>query len=287
LLFHNVVENWLKLDAAQRNKPSSLSTLHHLIDHDILPAWRDRYITDITRQNVAALINGIIARGAPAKARQVHAYLHRMFKWLVVNGDIPANPMQGMEWPTKEKSRERVLTDDELTKVWNAAQGAPGNVVKMLMLTGARLQEIAQLKWSEIDGDAIYLSNGRTKNGKGHIIPLSVPAQKLLASLPRIQGDYVFTYNGERAISGWSVAKRKLDAACGVKDWVIHDIRRTCATGLQKLGVSLPVTEAVLGHVSGSRSGIVGVYQKHNYATEKRAALEEWGAHVMGLVQSC
>jgi integrase len=286
LLFHNVVEDWLKLDAAQRNKASSLRLLHYVIDHDVLPLWRDRYINDIDRKEVTVLIDGIIARGAPVKARQVHAYLHRMFRWAAGRGIIAANPMQDMERPTKDKSRERVLSDAELVKVWQAADGIPGAVAKMLVLTGARLQEIAQLKWSEIDGDAIHLSNGRTKNGQGHIIPLSKPAQKLLASLPRIQGDYVFTYDGVKAVSGWSRNKRKLDAACGVTDWVYHDLRRTCATGLQKLGVSLQVTEAVLGHTSGSRAGIVGMYQRHSYAAEKRAALEEWGAHVMGLVQS-
>jgi integrase len=108
----------------------------------------------------------------------------------------------------------------------------------------------------------------------------------LLASLPRIgDSDFVFTVDGERGIGAWSHAKRRLDAACGVKGWVIHDLRRTLATGLQKLGILVPVTETVLGHTSGSRGGIVGVYQKHNYADEKRAALEAWGAHVMALVQ--
>lgn len=95
----------------------------------------------------------------------------------------------------------------------------------------------------------------------------------------------MFTVDGERGIGAWSYAKRRLDAACGVKGWVIHDLRRTLATGLQKLGIPVPVTETVLGHTSGSRGGIVGVYQKHNYADEKRAALEAWGAHVMALVQ--
>jgi integrase len=282
-LFPQMVEIWLKLDAAQRNKPSSLSTLHRLVDHDILPAWRDRYITDITRKDVAALIDGIVGRGAPVKARQVHAYLHRMFKWLAGRGIIPANPMQDMERPAKESSRERFLSDDELAKVWSAAEGVPGAVIKMLILTGARREEIAQLKWSEIQGDEIHLSNGRTKNGEAYIIPLSKAAQELLTSLPRISGEYVFTINGQKPVSGWSGVKSKLDAACGVKDWVIHDLRRAVATGLQRFGVTLQVTEAVLGHTSGSRGGIVGVYQKHNYAKEKRAALELWGKHVIGL----
>jgi integrase len=212
-LFSAMVEMWLKLDAAQRNKASSLTTLHRIVDHDILPPWRDRYITDITRKDIAALIDGIIERGAPAKARQVHAYLHRLFKWLAGRGTIPANPMQDMERPSKQSSRERVLTDDELSKVWKAAEGVPGSVVKMLILTGARREEIAQLKWSEIHGDDIHLSNGRTKSGEAHHIPLSAAAQQLLASLPRISGEYVFSINGKKPVSGWSGVKSKLDAA--------------------------------------------------------------------------
>ena len=282
-LFSAAVETWLKLDAAQRNKASSLTTLHHIVDHDILPPWRDRYITDITRKDVAALIDGIIERGAPAKARQVHAYLHRLFKWHAGRGTIPANPMQDMERPSKQSSRERVLTDDELSKVWKAAEGVPGSVVKLLILTGARREEIAQLRWNEIQGDEIHLSNGRTKSGEARIIPLSGPAQELLASLPHISSEYVFSTNGEKPVSGWSSVKAKLDAACGVKSWVLHDLRRSCATGLQKLGVTLQATEAVLGHTSGSRGGVVGIYQRHDYAKEKRAALELWATHVLGL----
>ena len=155
----------------------------------------------------------------------------------------------------------------------------------MLILTGARREEISQLKWSEIEGDAIHLSNGRTKNGEGHIIPLSAAAKALLASLPKVEGEFVFSYDGVKGVSGWSRNKRNLDAACGVQDWVLHDIRRTVATGMQKLGIPLPVTEGVLGHSSGSRSGIVGIYQRHTYADEKRQALEAWGQHVTALTK--
>jgi integrase len=283
-LFSTVVEQWLRLDAAPRNKASSLRGLQHITDHDVLPVWRDKHIDEIGKSDVAALIDGIVERGAPVKARRVHAHLHRMFKWCVGRGIIPVSPMEGMERPGKEVSRERVLTDSELAAIWHASerQGAPGAVVRMLMLTGARLNEIGQLKWSEVEGNAIHLANGRTKNGTQHIIPLSAPARKLLDAMPRI-GEYVFTYDGAKAVSGWSRNKRNLDAACGVEGWVYHDLRRTTATGMQKLGVTLQVVEAVLGHTSGSRAGIVGVYQRHDFANEKRAALEAWGEHVMAL----
>ena len=188
--------------------------------------------------------------------------------------------MAGMERPGTEASRDRVLSDDELAEVWNAAGELPsfGPLVKLLILTGARREEIGQLKWSEIAGDTIKLSNGRTKTGVPQTIPLSPQARELLAGIRRIAGsDYVFTTDGVKPVSAWSRAKARLDEACGVADWRIHDLRRTVATGLQRLGFNLQTIEAVLGHTSGSRSGVVGVYQRHSFDTEKRAALEAWG----------
>jgi integrase len=284
-LFARVAEQWLRLDCAPRHKASSLKVTERIVDHDLLPALGQKHIDQITRRDVAALIDSVVTR-APAKARGVHAALHRMLRWSVGRGIVTSNPMDGLESPGKPSSRERVLTDAELAVVWKACEGVHGDAVKLLILTGARREEIAQLKWSEIEGYAIHLTNGRSKNGQAHIIPLAAPARELLANLPRIaDSEFVFTVDGARAIGAWSHAKRKLDAASGIKAWVIHDIRRTVATGLQKLSVSLQTVEAVLGHTSGSRAGIVGVYQRHNYATEKAAALEAWGAHVMSLVQ--
>ena len=126
----------------------------------------------------------------------------------------------------------------------------------------------------------------RTKNSQPHDIPLSAPARTLLNSLPRFaDSDYVFTANGHKHITAWWLAKEKLDAIVKIEPWRVHDLRRTCATGLQKLGVGLQVIETVLGHVGGSRSGVVGTYQRHSFQPEARAALEAWGAHVIGLIE--
>ena len=117
-----------------------------------------------------------------------------------------------------------------------------------------------------------------------HLIPLSPPALELLGSAPRIGERYVFTLDGIKPVSSWSRAKARLDKASGVTGWRVHDIRRTTATGLQRLGVALQTVEALLGHTGGSRAGIVGVYQRHDFAAERRAAVEAWGAHVASLV---
>jgi integrase len=131
------------------------------------------------------------------------------------------------------------------------------------------------------------LPAARSKNGQPHVIPLSEEMQNLLRAQPRVEGTHL-VFPGERGLfSGWSKSKARLDRRSLVSSWTFHDLRRTVATGLQKLGIRLEVTEATLNHVSGSRAGIVGVYQRHHWADEKRAALAAWGVHVAAVVQGC
>ena len=282
LLFEAAAEEWLRRDIAPRNKASSAYQVSRAVEADMLPAWRGRRIDTITKFDVLALLDGIADRGAPIKARKVYAHAHRMFKWLVSRGMIGASPMDGLEKPGSEKSRERVLSDDELTRVWHGAEDGPyGTITKLLILTGARREEITALRWDEIQGDTISLEGARTKNGKPHLIPLSSPALALLRGVPRI-GEHCFTLDGRKPVAAWTRPKARLDAASGVNDWVIHDLRRTVATGMQKLGVTLQTVEAALGHVSGSRAGVAGVYQRHDFAAEKRAALVAWGRMLRG-----
>jgi integrase len=207
----------------------------------------------------------------------------------VGRGIIQTNPLTDLPKPGEETRRDRVLSDEELIAVWNAAEqlGWPYEpAVQLLILTGARREEVGQLRWSEIADRTIELKGDRTKNGEPHNIPLSAPALALLEQAPRIGGsDFVFTFTGKAPVTTWSRAKAKLDALSQVTSWRIHDLRRTTATNLQKMGVPLQVTEAILGHTAGSRGGIIGIYQRHNYASEKRAALKAWGARVMALVE--
>ena len=181
-----------------------------------------------------------------------------------------------------------MLTDNELLAVWQATAG-PGpfnTIVRMLILTGQRREEVSGMAWAELAPDlsSWEIPARRSKTGAAHIVPLSAQAQATLGMNPRLDGgDLVFP--GLRgAFSGFSKAKEALDKASGVGDWRLHDLRRTMATGLQKLGIRLEVTEAVLNHIAGSRAGIVGVYQRHTWADEKRAALNAWGANVAAIV---
>jgi integrase len=285
-LFEHVAEEWMRRDQSQ-NKPSSQYQVGRSLEVDMLPAWRGKPVDQITKSDIHALLDSISDRGAPVMARRVQAYVNRFFAWCIERDILKSDPTAGMPRVGNGKSRERVLCDQELAKVWAGADsiGLFGAVTRLLILTGARREEITQLKWSEIDGDTIRLEGARTKNGEAHDIPLSAPARELLASMPRIaDSDFVFTITGTKPISAWSQPKVKLDKVCGIAAWRIHDLRRTMATGMQRLGVTLQVVEAALGHTSGSRGGIVGIYQRHDYANEKRAALESWGQHVMALV---
>jgi integrase len=156
----------------------------------------------------------------------------------------------------------------------------------MLMLTAQRRHEVADMAWSELSDDRSTwtIPASRAKNGQDSIVPLAPQVQAIVEAAPRYAVN-ALCFPGERgAFSGWSKSKVRLDRDSGVKDWRLHDLRRTAATGLQKLGVRLEVTEAVLNHIAGSRAGIVGVYQKHTWADEKRAALAAWGARVEAIV---
>ena len=287
--FQTVAQEWLRRD---QSKNKSKREVERVIQRELVPVWGHRAVTDLGRRDILDLIDAIADRGAPTMARRVQAYVHRFFKWCVGRGIIDSNPAADLPKPGSEIKRDRVLTDDELVDIWRAAEhlGWPfGRAVQLLMLTGARREEIGGLGWAEVSllsGPALLLTGARTKQGEPHDIPLCVFAVELLKKTPRVKScEYVFSTTGRTPISGWSRAKAELDSLAKIPPWRIHDLRRTVATGLQRLGVGLQVVEAVLGHVSGSRAGVVGIYQRHSYAAEKRAALEVWEAHVMALVE--
>ena len=209
---------------------------------------------------------------------------------------IESNPAQFVEKVARETKRDRVLDDGELVAVLRAAEamgGIFGMAVRVLALTGARRAEIFEAKRSELveGGAALRLPAERSKNGETRLIWLSEPAQRIIAALPDYGPDsYLFSYTGRSPYTAWSGGKERLDGAAArigckaLPEWRLHDLRRTLATGLQRLGEPLQVIESVLGHVSGSRAGIVGTYQKYGFQAEARAALDRWARHIAGLL---
>jgi integrase len=249
---------------------------------------RDRQLGEITRRDIAACL-AVIERdsGAPSRNR-ARTCLSAFYSWAIEEGLAETNPVTGTGKAEEGGSRERVLSDAELAQVWQALPGGDyGDLVRLLMLTGQRRQELGGLRWSEVNftDRLITLPAERCKNGRAHTVPLSEPALAiLLARRGTSKADFVFG-TGRRGFNGWSGGKITLDRRLGaMPPFVIHDIRRTVASGLARLGVNLPVIEKLLNHVSGSFAGIVGVYQRHDFADEKREALERWASHLMTVV---
>ena len=233
--------------------------------------------------------------------RNVLAHLSSFYGWALPRLDnLPANPCRDAGRPPAPKSRDRVLSDIELGILWNALDVEPapfGPAIKLLILTGQRRGEVFDADRSEFDLDAKLwtIPRNRAKNGVAHLVPLSEEALAIIESLTaRDDSDKLFPArgNGENGPSGFSKTMTRLrtaiekEAERPVAHWTLHDLRRTLATGLQRLGIRLEVTEAVLNHISGSRAGIVGVYQRHDYFTEKREALDAWAKEVVRLARA-
>jgi integrase len=265
--------------------------------------WGDRKISDIHRSEIRIALEDVTQRGsvktrvggnrrgAPIAANRLLAALRKLFNWALERDLVATNPCAGVRPLAAERSRDRVLSDDELGAVWNAAVNAGwpfGPVMQLLILTGQRRDEVAEMRWSELDlkSKQWSLPRGRFKNDNGHDVPLSEAAIDILKAVPAINGsEFVFTTTtGRTAVSGFSKVKERFDTNVGFDDWRIHDLRRTVASGMARLGIALPVIEKVLNHTSGSFRGIVGVYQRHSFADEKRLALDAWAAHVMRIV---
>jgi integrase len=178
-------------------------------------------------------------------------------------------------------SRERVLTQEELRKLWRGlGDDTFSHIVRLLLLTGCRRNEIGKLQWSEINLAAcqIILPPSRVKNGREFTLPLSTQAHAILSALPRRNStDHLF---GARGFMDFGAAKAKLDQRMGFADWRLHDLRRSAATYMGELGIQPHHIEAVLNHYSRHRSGVAGVYQRAKYFPEMRDALQKWADHL-------
>jgi integrase len=271
-----------------------------LIPKGLGERWRDRPVAEIDGHDIHAIVDETRRLGAPglerrsegeteSRARAMYAVLSILFRWLVQRRRIDRNPCAGVHRPDAASTRDRVLSDAEIVKFWAATDtvGAPfGPLLKLLLLTGCRLNEIAGMRRVELNEDgAIWdIPAVRTKNRRPHRVPLAPLAQQILAGVTG-KGELVFTTTGRTPVSGWSKLKRRLDAAMGtVPPFRIHDLRRTAATGMAELGIPPHIVEAALNHVSGAKAGVAGVYNRAAYAAEKKAALKRWAAHVAGLV---
>jgi integrase len=275
-----LLEDWQALHLASKRPRYAAEAVRALRrafkNHLDLPA------ADLDRATAVKALDAMARQGSPAMAAQTAAYGKAAYGWAVKRGALSVNPFVNLPAAPTVK-RDRVLSDDELAAIWRATDGIGpfSGIVRLLILTGQRREEVAGMTWAELSGDfsTWIIPASRAKNGATHLVPLSAQAQDLLRNVHRF-GELVLG-----PFNNWARAKAALDVKSGVTEWRLHDLRRTAATGLQRLGVRLEVTEQVLNHISGSRAGIVGVYQRHDFASEKRAALDAWGAHVLAVVE--
>jgi integrase len=288
--------------ARHLSKLKSGETARRELDRHVVAIWGERDVHDISRRDVVDLLDSIADSGRAVTANRLRAYLSGFFNWCVQRDIIEHSPTAGVKNVAREKSRERVLTDTEIRWFWAACNraGQPwGHLGKMLLLTGQRLGEVVKMTDREVAGDLWHLSGDRTKNGRAHDVPLTDAALDVLGAVQRIKDDagYVFTSRGTSPLIDFyrgrnhilelmaEIAREERGEAVEIPHWTFHDLRRTAATNMARLGIALRVTEAVLNHVSGSGGGIVGVYQRHDYADEKREALQAWAQFVTGLVE--
>ena len=258
-------------------RPGTAANINRELEH-MQDTWTGRTLRSISKKDVVALIDKAMKRG-PSAGVTAWKVAKAFFAWCEAREDDYASPARSIRKPTKEKSRDRVLDDAELKLTWEAADaagGAAGALVKLLILSGARRNEITELGRDEIATDAIELPGERTKNGLSHTIPITPMIRRVLNTLPST-GKFVL--NGtDRAFGDHSGAKEKVTPV--IRPWTLHDLRRSFASGLQRLGVASHIVELALNHRSGTFSGVAGIYQRHRYAKEVAEAFAVWSRHV-------
>lgn len=306
LVFEKIAALWLDhYENEKDRRPSSVRLAKLVVNNHLKPKLDGKPMPHISRADLQPIIDAIPVRQRGMR-RSVFAYASVLFGWASKRGDIPANPLGEMAKPEAPKARERVLPDDELAVLWKATDALRqpfGPFFRLLILTGQRRSEVAAIDWAELDrASATWtIPANRAKNSFAHIVPLSPEAKAELDRLAKIgavgedgreiehwpKSGCVLTTTGRTPISGFTKAKNALDAQveedCDgepLEAWRIHDLRRSVATGFQRLGIRFEVTEAVLNHVSGAKGGIAGIYQRHDWKEEKRSALEAWARHV-------
>ena len=301
--FEAVAHDYLERHHRKNNRESTFLEAKRDIERNVLPKWRNRPITSISRRDVLDLIDGIIARGAEVQANRTLARVRALFNWAIEKDRVAVSPVARMKPPTQEQARDRVLSDDELRWLWRSCEevGWPfGPLVKLLLLTAQRRDEVAGMEWPEIDlvKRVWTIPRHKAKNDRVHEVQLSDAALDVLRSLPCIGDGLVFTTTGETTVSGFSKSKRQLDAAMlkakraelvirkgdAIAGWTLHDLRRTAATGMARMNIPPHVVDKILNHVTGTIHGVAAIYNRFAYLDERRAALEAWGRYVGNIV---
>lgn len=272
-----------------RKKASLKASSYAALEHHILKVWRPLHghsANQVTRDDILRVLNTWADR--PYAANRARSNLQSMFGWAVAHGLVDQNPVLATPKPLeREEARDRVLEDWEVKAIWRAAgDGQFAAIIRLLLLTGQRRDEVADMRWSEVDLEkALWtIPSERTKNSKAHEVPLSAQALSILQSQTRCNCRDLIFGQGKGGFSGWSKSKKRQDERCEANPWRLHDLRRTMVTRMADMGVPDEVIEATVNHVSGRKGGVAGVYNRSKYLTQKREALNRWAECVGAII---
>jgi integrase len=308
--FAAAAKDWIEQDASKNTRrwkeqarllglePDGLTS----IPKGLAERWAKRPVVEIDGHDIYAIVDETRRLGAPGlkrrsdgptegRARAMLSCLSTMFDWLIRKRRVITNPCSGVPRPDTPKARDRVLSKDEIVRFWAAAgdAGEPFDAaLKLLLLTGCRLNEVCGMRREELseDGTMWEIPGSRTKNHRPHVVPLPPLAREIIAGVHRIEGtDLILSSSRKTPLSGWSKTKDRLDEAMGAPSWRLHDLRRTAATRMAELGIAPHIIEATLNHISGAKAGVAGTYNRAAYAPEKKAALARWASHIAGLIE--
>jgi integrase len=318
--FETVLADYFSQYAATNMAPSTYAETKRQLERDVLPHWRDMAIREIKDRHALKLINDIAAAGNGVTANRTFSRLRAFFNWAIGQLRLSESPVRNLKPPAKEQSRDRALNEDEIRWFWSACEevGWPfGPIARLLLLTAQRRDEVSEMSWSEIDfAKGVWvIPKERAKNNRAHEVHLSAGALAVLKSLPQPHRGLIFSVTGDDAVSGFSRAKDRLDAAMlrlrrrelglpetdrelrrhlhlsdrkplpvEIPHWVLHDLRRTAVTKMaEELKIGPHIADKILNHASGTIRGVAAIYNRAQYLDERKAALEAWSNWVVAL----
>jgi integrase len=281
--FASVMKDYLETRQRDMRPRSFVGCKHHL--EKLWAPLHKLPIAGIARSTIASRLREIAKDNGPVAADRARSTLSAMLAWAIGEGLLENNVVVGTNKASSDEERERTLADNELVKIWEKLpDNHYGTIIRLLVLTGARREEIGGMGWSEIDRKekVLKLPAQRTKNNRAFVIPLSALAMQIIDDIDQRDGRDLVFGTGTGGFGGWSFSKLALDEAVQLKEpWVLHDLRRTFRSGLGRLGVAPHIAEACLNHLPAK---LIRTYDKNKYEREKRAALDLWASHVTALL---
>jgi len=288
LTFAEAVAQYLEMKAGEVRESSLRTAKLYLTGAAYFPTLHRKAIDSVTNADIAPHLDRISRDSGTASAGRARAHLSALFMWALRRGHCHENPVLQTEAPKIEAERTRALSGDEIRTVWKACGDDDyARIVRLLILTGCRREEIGGLRWSEInlDDGTITIPGERSKNHRAHTLPLSALALDIIKAVPRREGcDFLFGARGE-GFKIWAHGKRALLASTGaMPDWRLHDLRHTVSTGMHELGIEPHYVESVLNHISGHKEGDAGRYNHATYKAQMAQALARWADHVASVI---